>query len=266
VAADHKDSAQFVGAAPGDLDGGLDVGNVLKQDDELVAAKAGNCIDGAHRAQQTVAHRGEQQIARVVAEAVVDDLEAVEIEKEDGDGVAVSARAGVRQTTEKERAVGEPTEGIMEGLVGQPGVRRGVGARRDGGRPQDDPGGGRPAAAGGSGVDAASERDARAIGGEEDEFDGLGDASGRDGGEDLGTAGATRSSRGLPARAASGPRAARQAPLTWTRRPRASRTRAGSSSASTMAPRASLPRPARAAHPTRRPATPAPVRIRARGV
>ena len=69
------------------------VGDVLAQDRELVAAEAGHRLvaaDSAWRSRSATA--SEQLVAGRVAEAVVDDLEAVEVDEQHGDAAAAAAR------------------------------------------------------------------------------------------------------------------------------------------------------------------------------
>ena len=65
-----------------------------QEHDELVAAEAGDGVVGAGGAAEPLGHRLQEQVADGVAEAVVDVLEAVEVEEEDG-AVPVGA-PGVR--------------------------------------------------------------------------------------------------------------------------------------------------------------------------
>jgi hypothetical protein len=53
-----------------------------QQDDEFVAAQAGHGVDVAHLLLQALGDAFEQQVADRVAEAVVDVLEAVEVEEQ----------------------------------------------------------------------------------------------------------------------------------------------------------------------------------------
>ena len=64
-------------------------GNVLGQNGELVATQPRDGVDGAHGAAQSLADRGEQQVARRVAKAVVDRLEVIEVQEEDGQTLAI---------------------------------------------------------------------------------------------------------------------------------------------------------------------------------
>ena len=60
----------------------------------------------------------EELIARAVSEAVVDDLEAVEIEEEHGEQLAsaLGARQGEGEAIDEERSIGQAGEGVAEGL------------------------------------------------------------------------------------------------------------------------------------------------------
>ena len=60
---------------------------------ELVAAEAGHGVGGAHALSQPVGGLHQQLVAGAVAEAVVDDLEVVEVEEEHDDlGAAARSR------------------------------------------------------------------------------------------------------------------------------------------------------------------------------
>ena len=92
--------------------------HVLEEHGELVAAEPG---DGVLRPQadgQPLAESDEELIARAVSEAVVDDLEAVEIEEEHGEQLAsaLGARQGEGEAIDEERSVGQAGEGVEEGL------------------------------------------------------------------------------------------------------------------------------------------------------
>jgi hypothetical protein len=92
----------------------------LEQDGELVAAGAGHGVAGAHavggRPSATLL---EEQVAGVVAEGVVDFLEAVEVDDQHGGlgGVAAGQVDGGGKAVLKEAAVGQRGEGVMQGEV-----------------------------------------------------------------------------------------------------------------------------------------------------
>ena len=86
-----------------------------QEDGELVAAEAGDGVAGAQRRLQPRAELLEQQIATLVAERVVDLLEAVEIEQHHGDAAAFAAGCEKRllHPVGEEQAVREPGERVV---------------------------------------------------------------------------------------------------------------------------------------------------------
>ncbi len=91
---------------------GLGGGNLAQDDDELVAAVAGDglaagdvrqrrlvpprdLIGGAHRGLQPLRHLPQQAVAGVVTKGVVDPLEVVDVQEQDGDDALMPGR--VRQ-------------------------------------------------------------------------------------------------------------------------------------------------------------------------
>ena len=58
------------------------------EDGELVAAEAGDEVGVAHGGLEPLRDLDQQAVAGLVPEAVVDDLEVVEVEEEDGDRLA----------------------------------------------------------------------------------------------------------------------------------------------------------------------------------
>ena len=110
------------GAQPlGDRERLRRVGEVLAEHDELVAAEARERVVDAQAVGQARGEAAEQLVAGLVAQAVVDDLELVEIDEEDGERRAGPLRAGqrVRQAVEEERPVGQPGERVVQRLVAQ---------------------------------------------------------------------------------------------------------------------------------------------------
>ena len=95
------------------------VPDVLGEHGELVAAEARDRVSGAQRLLDPGGHGGEQLVAGGVAEAVVDELELVEVEEEHRDrGLAPAGdREGVLEPVEEEVAVGQAGERVVEGLV-----------------------------------------------------------------------------------------------------------------------------------------------------
>jgi hypothetical protein len=93
-------------------------GQVLRDHDELVAAHPGDEVAAvAQLGREPVGHGLQQLVADVVAEGVVDGLEAVEVEVADAD-----VRGGGQRRVElleEQRAVGQPGERVVLRLVAQ---------------------------------------------------------------------------------------------------------------------------------------------------
>ena len=91
------------------------------QDGELVPAEPGDGVPGADRRPQPVGHLPQQRVAGLVAEGVVDRLEAVEVDEDDRrrDVPPVTAAQGLADAVGEEGPVGQAGEGVVEGLVGQ---------------------------------------------------------------------------------------------------------------------------------------------------
>ena len=68
----------------------LDVG---EEDEELVASLAGDYVGGARRALKASRDRAQELVAGRVAEAVVDQLEVVQVDEEDGGRALLSGTA-----------------------------------------------------------------------------------------------------------------------------------------------------------------------------
>ncbi len=79
---------------------------------------------GAQHGADAVGDLAEQVVADVVAPGVVDQLEAVDVEEEQGDVGAVAAGPGegLLQVVEQERPVGEAGQRVVEGPVGPRGL------------------------------------------------------------------------------------------------------------------------------------------------
>jgi hypothetical protein len=92
------------------------------EDQELVAALARDHVAGPGDAAQAPGHLLQELVADGVAEVVVDELEVVEVEVEDGgrSAVAVGGRDRRRQVLLEQRAVGQVGERVVVGEVGEP--------------------------------------------------------------------------------------------------------------------------------------------------
>ena len=96
------------------------VADVLAEDRELVAAEAGDGLVPAQRVAQAIGDGLDQLVAGRVAEAVVDDLEAVEVEEEDGDVAAAAALEALErlaQAVVEQQAARQPGERVAQQLV-----------------------------------------------------------------------------------------------------------------------------------------------------
>ena len=119
VAADDERLAHAVQDAPGDGDGVPGRGDLLQQDGELVAAEPGQGVHGPAAGFQHAGHAPEQFVAGLVAQGVVDDLEPVQVHVDDREQVPAAAAAlhGQAQVVQEQGAVGQPGQGIVEGLA-----------------------------------------------------------------------------------------------------------------------------------------------------
>jgi hypothetical protein len=120
VASLHDERALDLRGDPlGQRGGGVEIGGVLQQQRELVSAQA---RDGVLRAQargQAMADFHQKPVADLLAERVVQDLETVQIEEEHRQVGAGPLRAGqgVGEAVHEEGPVGQPGQGVAEGLA-----------------------------------------------------------------------------------------------------------------------------------------------------
>ena len=95
---------------------------VLGQDRELIAAQARDHVTAAHSAHDAAAGLDQQFVADCMTDAVVDQLEAVEIKEQHREaGLMPSGcgRDGARQSLQQLRAIRQAGQAIMQGLVGE---------------------------------------------------------------------------------------------------------------------------------------------------
>jgi hypothetical protein len=119
LAAEAERLGERGGDAAGDRDRGGLAGQVAGDEDELVAAEP---RDGVGRAQDAPQARGdldEQAVAALVPEAVVDRLEAVDVEVQDRDRAALALALGQRllEAFDEERAVRQTGERVGQRLA-----------------------------------------------------------------------------------------------------------------------------------------------------
>ena len=99
----------------------LDAVDVLEQERKFVAAEARRRVRGADARGEALRDLGQHLVAGRVTEAVVDRLEVVEVEEDDGDALVLASRTRDRvpHPLREERAVGEAGHRIVEGLMGE---------------------------------------------------------------------------------------------------------------------------------------------------
>ena len=109
--------------APGDGDRLLGAGDSLVQDGELVPSQPRHGVRRPHRRTQTVADGDQEMVTGRVTEAVVDELEVIEIEGEEGGARGVAARQAIQRATEpigEEGAIDQPRQHVVEREVPHP--------------------------------------------------------------------------------------------------------------------------------------------------
>jgi len=113
----HERGLEGAEQAPGQSDRGGGTAGVLHQDRELVAAQPAGEVAPAQAAADPVTDLDQQLVPRGVAEAVVDRLETIDVEIEEGEAVGVAAVAarGVLETLDEEGATGEPGQPVLVG-------------------------------------------------------------------------------------------------------------------------------------------------------
>ncbi len=96
-------------------------GGVLAHDHELVAPEAGHGVLGPYGLAEPLGHRDQQGVPGGVAPAVVEDLEAVEVDEQHRHpGTAPGGPGqGLVQPVGEQGPIGEAGEGVVERLVGQ---------------------------------------------------------------------------------------------------------------------------------------------------
>ena len=96
------------------------VGDVLAKDDELVASVPRRRVARAQCVIEPLRDLDQDLVAGFVAQAVIDELETIQVDEEDCESGAVSSRPGerMRQPVIEERAVRQAGQGVVQSLVG----------------------------------------------------------------------------------------------------------------------------------------------------
>ena len=135
-AAHDERALQRVQQPAGELGRGGAIGQVVQQHGELVAAEPREHVAPAQRVAQAVRDVAQEPVAVVVAERVVDLLEAVEVDQQQAGEPAEHAdrAADPAHALVEARAVGEAGERVVERLLAQ--LARGAGDEREEREPQ----------------------------------------------------------------------------------------------------------------------------------
>src|SRR5207248_159458 len=94
----------------------------VEQDGELIAAQSSDRVGRPQATFKPPRERDQQVVADTVTEAVVDVLEAVEINEEDGEqvvGAAARVLDGEAEVVEQERAIRQPRQRIVKGRMAE---------------------------------------------------------------------------------------------------------------------------------------------------
>lgn len=112
-----------LGEAVGDREDGGEAAGPVTQDHELIGADPGDCVTRPGDGPKAIGHRDQHHVAGVVAQAVVDHLEAVDVDEEHRDLVVVAmgpVETGL-EAIEQQGAVGETGQVVVEGPMGELG-------------------------------------------------------------------------------------------------------------------------------------------------
>src|SRR5919197_1830510 len=106
-----------IGDAFGCRAGLVKAADVLEQNRELVAAEACDGVLFAHGCSQSTGDLTQEDVARLMSERIVDYLEIVQIEEEQGDRrpASPSAHEGMREPVDKQGAIRQPSQGVVVG-------------------------------------------------------------------------------------------------------------------------------------------------------
>jgi hypothetical protein len=89
---DHEGLLELVAQALGNPDDVGRIGNAFEQNREVITTEARRGVAGAQDVFQSAGDGLQKAVAGLVAEAVIDDLEAVDIEEDDADPFFVTLR------------------------------------------------------------------------------------------------------------------------------------------------------------------------------
>ena len=115
VVVDDQRSGQLVEHLRRHERGVLGLGDLRQDHDELVATETSQCVLAPQTARQPAGHVDEHLVSHIVAEAVVDDLEIVEVEEQHGQrgGAAPGPNQRLLHAVGEEKSVGEPGQRVV---------------------------------------------------------------------------------------------------------------------------------------------------------
>ena len=124
LADEHDRLVDRLRDALGDADRLVRAVELLADDEELVAAEPRDGVGRPHRVVQARRERHQQVVAGRVAERVVDELELVEVGEQHRDRAAVAPppRERALEPVERERAVREPGQRVVQRAVAHLGL------------------------------------------------------------------------------------------------------------------------------------------------
>ena len=119
MVAEHDRCDERVEQTLRDLDRPALAGQPLAEHSELVAAHARERVAGGEQRREPLGELGQQLVAAIVAEELVDDLEAVEAQPEHCDGAAVAGRERERvvDAVDEQQAVRQRGQRVVECAV-----------------------------------------------------------------------------------------------------------------------------------------------------
>ena len=120
MTAEHERQAELLLHPIDEAEGVLDVADVVDEDGELVAAEPRHGVADADAAFKPAGDPHQQFVAGHVAETVIDDLEAVEVEEENGELEPVrplGARDRAAEPIREQGAVGQAGEDVVVRLM-----------------------------------------------------------------------------------------------------------------------------------------------------
>jgi hypothetical protein len=114
--------SELLGNLVGDLQGLVVAGDPLTQDRELVAAQPCDRVVGTERARDALRGLEQHLVAGAVSQRVVDPLEAVEVDEQDGAArlLPAPARQRVLQAIEEQRPVRQTGQRVVQRHVREP--------------------------------------------------------------------------------------------------------------------------------------------------